>query len=42
MDYARTHPDRIRGQLMPVIVYDPEAGRRSFGTMMRRIREDPI
>jgi len=39
MTYARLNPDRIRGQLMPVIVYDPAAGRQAFGTTMRRIRE---
>lgn len=39
MNYARAHPDRIRGQLMPVIVYDPEAGRRAFATTMRKIRD---
>ena len=38
MTYARLNPDRIRGQLMPVIVYDPQAGRQAFGTMMRRLR----
>ena len=27
MGYARRHPQRIRGELMPVIVYDPVAGR---------------
>lgn len=26
MDYARRSPQRIRGELLPVIVYDPEAG----------------
>jgi hypothetical protein len=39
MTYARLNPDRIRGQLMPVIVYDPSAGRQAFGTTMRRLRE---
>jgi hypothetical protein len=39
MTYARLNPDRIRGRLMPVIVYDPMAGRQAFGTMMRRLRE---
>ena len=28
MDYARKNPHRIRGRLMPVIVYDPATGRR--------------
>src|SRR5688572_21605724 len=31
MGYARSNRDRIRGRLMPVIVYDPQAGRRAFG-----------
>lgn len=39
MTYARLNPDRIRGRLMPVIVYDPAAGRQAFGTTMRRLRE---
>jgi len=39
MTYARLNPDRIRGQLMPVIVYDALAGRQAFGTTMRRLRE---
>ena len=40
MTYARLNPDRIRGRLMPVIVYDPGAGRQAFGTTMRRIKEN--
>jgi hypothetical protein len=39
MTYARLHPDRIRGRLMPVIVYDPGAGRQAFGTTIRRLKE---
>lgn len=39
MGYARSAPDRIRGRLMPVIVYDPQAGRQAFGITMRRLRE---
>jgi len=39
MNYARLNPDRIRGRLMPVIVYDPDAGRHAFGTTMRRLRD---
>ncbi len=39
MGYARSSPDRIRGRLMPVIVYDPRAGRQAFGTTLRRLRE---
>lgn len=37
--YARTNPHRIRGRLMPVIVYDPEAGYRAFRLALRRLRE---
>jgi hypothetical protein len=39
MWYARSNPDRIRGRLMPVIVYDPAAGRRAFGAALRALRE---
>lgn len=39
MGYARAHPDRIRGQLMPVIVYDPQAGRRAFSITMQKLME---
>lgn len=35
MGYARNNPHRIRGQLMPVIVYDPPAGRRAFAATVR-------
>lgn len=38
MSYARANPDRIRGQLMPVIVYDPGAGRQAFRVAMRKLR----
>jgi hypothetical protein len=37
MAYARSHPDTIRGRLMPVIVYDPSAGRRAFTTAMQKL-----
>lgn len=37
--YARTNPHRIRGRMMPVIVYDPEAGYRAFRLALRRMRE---
>jgi hypothetical protein len=39
MAYAQSAPDRIRGRLMPVIVYDPGAGRQAFGITMRKIKE---
>jgi hypothetical protein len=38
MGYARRNPDRIRGRLMPVIVYDPATGREAFTAAMRKIR----
>jgi hypothetical protein len=41
MGYARRSPDRIRGRLTPVIVYDPRAGRRAFSETVRRLREPP-
>jgi hypothetical protein len=37
--YARARPHRIRGQLMPVIVYDPRVGRRAFAQAMQAIRK---
>lgn len=37
MGYARSSPDRIRGRLVPVIVYDPRAGRRAFSVTMRKL-----
>ena len=39
MGYARSNPDRIRGRLMPVIVYDPQAGRRAFSVAMEKLVE---
>ena len=39
MGYARANPDTISGRLMPVVVYDPQAGRRAFGAMMRQLKE---
>lgn len=39
MDYARANPHKIRGRLMPVIVYDPGAGRQAFSVAMRKLRE---
>jgi hypothetical protein len=40
MGYARASPDRIGGRLMPVIVYDPWAGRRAFAVAMRKLKEE--
>jgi hypothetical protein len=39
MGYARSNPDRIRGRLMPVIVYDPQAGRRAFSVTMEKLSQ---
>ncbi|HUQ89998.1 MAG TPA: hypothetical protein VM096_20715 [Vicinamibacterales bacterium] len=39
MAYARSNPDRIRGQLMPVIVYDPQAGRRAYTIAMEKLSQ---
>jgi hypothetical protein len=38
MGYARSSPDRIRGRLTPVIVYDPPLGRQAFSITMRKLR----
>ena len=38
MGYARRNPDRIRGRLMPVIVYDPSTGREAFTAALRKLR----
>jgi predicted N-acetyltransferase YhbS len=38
MGYARANPHTIRGRLMPVIVYDPSAGRLAFAAMMRALK----
>jgi hypothetical protein len=40
MDYARANPQKIRGRLMPVIVYDPMKGRQAFSVAMQKLRED--
>lgn len=39
MAYARANPHRIRGRLMPVIVYDPPAGRQAFSVALRKMKE---
>jgi hypothetical protein len=39
MAYARSNPDRIRGKLMPVIVYDPATGRRAFTVAMEKLAQ---
>src|SRR5687767_3528409 len=38
MGYARRHPQRIRGELMPVIVYDPVAGRAAHQSTLACLR----
>jgi hypothetical protein len=38
MDYARKNPEKIRGKLMPVIVYDPATGARAFATALALLR----
>jgi hypothetical protein len=39
MRYARANPDRIRGRLMPVIVYDPATGREAFTAALKKMRD---
>ena len=39
MGYARENPDRIRGRLMPVIVYDAQAGRRAFNVTLEKLTQ---
>lgn len=39
MGYARSNPDRIRGRLMPVIVYDLQAGRRAFSVAIEKLSQ---
>ncbi len=38
MGYASRHPQKIRGQLMPVIVYDPVAGRVAHQSALACLR----
>lgn len=38
MGYARRHPHKIRGQLLPVIVYDLAAGRAAYQSTMSCLR----
>jgi hypothetical protein len=38
MGYARANPDRIRGELTPVIVYDPRVGHAAFTVTMKKLR----
>ncbi len=38
MQYAQAHPDRIRGELTPVIVYDPRAGHAAYTVTLKKLR----
>ena len=42
MNYARENPDTIRGRLMPVIVYDPAAGRRAFSVALSKLAQPAV
>ncbi|NQW04399.1 MAG: hypothetical protein HQ485_10275 [Acidobacteria bacterium] len=42
MGYARRHPQRIRGQLMPVIVYDPAVGRAAHQATLLRLADADV
>ena len=39
MAYARANPHQIRGRLMPVIVYDVQAGRQAYAVTLRKLKE---
>ena len=39
MAYARSNPDRIGGRLMPVIVYDPQSGRRAYSVTLEKLAQ---
>ncbi|MGE0042687.1 MAG: hypothetical protein AB7V01_16020 [Vicinamibacterales bacterium] len=39
MGYARANPHKIRGKLMPVIVYDPATGHRAYSLTLKRLQE---
>jgi hypothetical protein len=39
LQHARSSPDRIRGQLVPAIVYDSRLGQRAFETTLRYARQ---
>ena len=39
MGYARRNPNRIRGRLMPVIVYDPNAGKQAASIAIAKLKE---
>jgi hypothetical protein len=41
MGYAQSSPDRIRGRLVPAILYHPRSGRRAFLEALRRIQPPP-
>jgi hypothetical protein len=37
MGHARRNPNRIRGRLMPVIVYDPNAGKQAYSIAIEKL-----
>jgi hypothetical protein len=39
MGYARANPQKIRGRLTPVIVYDPQAGRQAFAVTLQKLQQ---
>lgn len=39
MGYARSSPDRINGQPVPAIVYDPQSGAHAFSVTLRKLRQ---
>ena len=39
MSCARNNPDTINGQQVPVIVYDPDSGRRAFTNTIKKIKD---
>jgi hypothetical protein len=39
MGHARRNPNRIRGRLMPVIVYDPNSGKQAVSIAIAKLKE---
>jgi hypothetical protein len=39
MGHARRNPNRIRGRLMPVIVYDPNSGKQAYSVAIAKLKE---
>ena len=42
MQYAQANPDRIRGELTPVIVYDPRAGHAAYTVALKKLQGAPV